>query len=416
MRTEWPIWTFFILLFLVSYLCLPFAEHLRNDTEIFLPYANYIDLKIIPGFHNKDLNNFSLLFIISYFIKSNFGTSGRLLLFIYRIILFFLLGIGFLDLTLLFSKMYILQLKHRKLFISVALLLFIFDWNNSYLLIGDAYRSLFGQVFFFFFLVRLFTKNYFGMAIFALLSIFCHWGYLALYPLTLLLYQIALHLKLKRYMILGIPLVALILGFTYKEFCHYHYLPIYEKIENSVLQKGFLDGFLYRPGVLLASVIHFFCIGLLWKKVEKINIVPFAKFCAITFLFIWGLSKFGVVLNENFIEPNRLYIIFSPFMCILLAYLLYDFEIKKLKWSMLIYLGINFTHRNLSKGATPFWDIILKSDYKILFHFMRQSHGVFLTVFSFLFLFIYIYFKMKVYRKEKELTFTACLISEDDTG
>lgn len=399
----WPIILLFSFFFTIAYLCIPFSVHLRNDTEIFHPYANYIGSLMIPGIHNQDYNNFSVVFILGYFIKKFTDVDASLILYFFRIFFFIFLSFAYLDLALKLSRKIINIPKQRNIFILLAVFFFIFDWNTSYLLIGDQYRNFLAQVFFIYFLSALIEERPKKLLFYGILSIATHWAYLLLLILSLSTYLFAKKCNIRRYVFIFLPAIAIMCGYLYKEIFLYLYRDHYEYINASHVRLGILDGLLLRPGVLLALLIHLFSLAAIWYKLNEINKNVFLKFCVLMFLFLFGLSKFAVVLSSNFIEPNRFYMVFSPLLAIVLTFAIYEISYRRMHIIVFSYFIINFVFRNFAKETIPFWEIVTKNDFIILKNFIIENHYLNWAIASLFLLCIYLGYFIKKHQNREEL-------------
>ena len=278
------------------------------------------------------------------------------------------------------------------------------DWNNSFLLVGDEFRNFLAQIFYIYFISALFLKKYKIAVLYFSLILLSHWAYLLLLFMNWGVFLICQKFNLRKYQVVLIPFLAIFFAYIYKEGIIFYFSPAhYWYLNTSNIKKGLIEGFLHRPGVILATVIHLFTITLIFKNTNKINQTPIIKFFAVMFLILFGLSKYGVLLSDNFIESTRFYIIFAPYLAILLAYTLFEMPMYYIATSIFGFLFINFTLRNFAKETIPFWEVISKDDFSILKKSIIEYHNERIIYFICLLLLIFLLMMIRKYRKRGEL-------------
>lgn len=346
---------------------------IENDL---IPKLNY-NQNTMPGYH-----------IFAYFLKNNLFLIPEIIQKFMRIFLFLLMALGIKNIAEYIAKEY----KINKNFVIYTVLVFVIDWNINYLLLGDQFRNSFAQVFYIFFLLSLFKREKFKYILFGIASILFHKMFIVVIPLTFLLFiGIGLLKKIKKDWLFALSPLVIFIFVKFTQFFTKYYFNIFsfaDKFQHPV--PAGLGAFTF--GVWLAVIFYGLIICLSYRYYSYLIERDILFFSFIFFLFGFIISKVNI-LGINFVEPNRVYILFAPLFSILFGFFL--IKIRESKLIISLYLLYNITLINFAKQAyTPSLELMKYSVFdipKIYFNDNLQQVGlVILYILVFLFIFVVI--------------------------
>ncbi len=345
-----------------------FPNELVLQSEVYTNYIFWIERLAIPSI-NPPYNSSPLYYVLALFIKVIFGVNDTAIVYISRLILF-----SFNLYAFIYLARSLKILKNQELFLLFSFFFFLFDWNFNYLLTGDQLRNSLGAGCFMIAMGALKEQKYKLMIFYSITAFLSHKMFLIILPFFVINYYIFSKTEVfqsKRMVFCLIPILSISSIFLIKYILiNFNFFGFLDKVNHPMLL-GVWDSFLSRPGVLLATIIHLTILGLSWWYFHdlKKNIFLLTFVCQI--LFYITISRAGI-LNVNFVEPNRIYIIFSPMAAILLGY--FSMKVEKIyRWSLFIaFFLINFLFKNFSKESSLVFKNILNFSWVELFQLIYQ--------------------------------------------
>jgi len=368
-----------IILLSIIFVFLHFFYQNEITGENYVAYVKVIAENGIPLFNYPE-RSMPGYFIIAYLLKNFLGLEPEFILKITRFFIFVALLFAMRDLVEHISKKYNLN----KEIISFAILIFTFDYNTNFLLIGDQFRNAFGQLTFIYFVLHLVKEDHNKSLFFGIASVIFHKLFIIVIPTIYILFKLTKLLKnySKEIIFLSLPLFSVffvkIIQFLTRFF---NIFSFYDKLHYPV-PIGFNA---LTKGVLLALIIYIFVLILSYKdylKVKKNNIL----FFSFLFFFISLIISKVNIIGIQFVEPNRVYILFAPFFAILFAYLLHNIKTSLKLFILLIYVIYNFAVINFATQTHAPTITLIKSSIFDFFsiYFNNNISQMFLIIFYFL--------------------------------
>lgn len=373
-RPLWP-WLLFFLMLLACFnftvARFPLAMHFSDESELLGAYIKRDFSYLWPSLTSTDM---PLFFVIYFSLQKFFFFDPFSAIILMRFGLCVALFLSWLQLTTKVASFQSGDKKNIQYFPFLACFFFMFDWNINYLLLGDELRNALAHVCIIGLLISLFTQTKkLPVIIYFLLACFSHKLGIASAFMLIVSYAL-LNFTLKNFqkkikswhVFLLFPILSLLSLKLFKYGIELTQIKYIISQVNHPIHKGLIEGLLNRKGVILSVVTNLLLIGICLKNFARIKESKIALLCLLNGLFYWMASNYGIILSENFQEPNRFYFYSALFFSLPVALAL-SYESKKI---MAFYVGyfwsINFAFKSYARGVITIPDAYTGSPLKDL--------------------------------------------------
>ena len=210
-------------------------------------------------------------------------------------------------------------LKKENSGVYFASIFLILDYSFSFLTMGDQLKQLMGMPFFLYALSAMINRKYLIFIAMTCVSIISHHLYIPLIFVSLLIYWFSkFFICRKTYFLLLIPLVIPLLAILAQKIVGD--ADYWGDKLNHPVDTGLLEGFILKPGVILATLYYLVFLFMFWRLSKKLNYNRKIMFVLLQIIILFSLSKVNIV-GISFAEPARFYAMLSPFMAIAITVL-----------------------------------------------------------------------------------------------
>ncbi len=369
---------------LLGFLQFPFEHHLTLDSEAYTAYVKPL-LELAPP--SYDLINYIepsfgfLIVFLNRVFDLHYVVALQLLRFLFFILTLFAFKSTLQNISLDKSK--------NSSLVALGVFLMAIDWNFNFLLFGDQFRQVTGNLFYIYSLQFLVSKNLKLFAFYSLAATLGHRSFFIISISTYVLFLIEDRYQFfnNRKKLLLTPILSigsfLLLKFSL-QWLNKNGLDFFDlayRIENTN-NMGWMQAFWNKPGVILATAMYLTIIGFGVFYYNQIKNNSFVRLSFVFLIFSLILARLGII-NIAFLEPNRIYIFSLPFFVVSFCVILNVIKPWQKYLGIIFFVVINFLFKNFSKESYKPTLHLLKSDFVFGFNFLQsyeQTSGLVLFI------------------------------------